>query len=133
MIDVRVQAADFDPGRQIARLGELHQPAIASFVGRLAAPEDVTEIYVDHYPALAKPELARIAAEAESRHRIAGIVLIHRHGRMQPRDRLLFAGAAAAEIQAAQDAVAYLVDKIRFEAPFWRKDIRADGTGEWRG
>ena len=67
LIDVRVQAADFDPGRQLARLGELKRTAVASFVGRIEAGDDVTDIRVDHHAALAKAELLRIGAEALAR------------------------------------------------------------------
>lgn len=131
MIDVRVQAADFDPGRQLGRLGDLRRKAAASFVGRLDAGDEVSEILVDHHPALARAELARIAGEADDRWPLAGIILIHRHGRLRPGDRLLFAGAAAADVAAAEQACAFLVDAARTRAPFWRKDLRADGTGRW--
>ena len=132
MIDVRVQGGDFDPGRQLARLGDLRRKAVASFVGRLEADGDVTEILVDHYPPLARVELGRIADEAGQRWPLAGIILIHRHGRLRPGDRILFAGAAAAEIEAAGDACAFLVAAMRARLPFWRKDMLADGSGHWR-
>ncbi len=131
MIDVRVLAADFDPGRQLGRLGDLRRKAAASFVGRLDAGDEVCEILLDHHPALARAELARIAGEADDRWPLAGIILIHRHGRLRPGDRLLFVGAAAADVAAAEQACAFLVDAARTRAPFWRKDMRADGTTRW--
>jgi molybdopterin synthase catalytic subunit len=132
VIDVRVQGGDFDPGRQLARLGDLRRTAVASFVGRLEAEEAVTEILIDHVPTLARAELARIAAEAEQSWPLAGIILIHRHGRLRPGDRILFAGAAAADVEAAGEACAFLVAAMRTRPPFWRKDVLADGTGRWR-
>lgn len=132
MIDVRIQTGDFDPGRQIARLGELKKTAVTGFVGRLEAEDDVTEILIDHHATLAKAELARIAEEADARWPLAGIVLIHRHGRLQPCDRVLFSGVAATEIGAAEQACAFLIEQVRTRAPFWRKDLRADGSGIWR-
>lgn len=132
MIDVRVQAADFDAGRQIGRLADLKKASVASFTALAEAGEDVTEILIDHYPQLAKPALARIAGEAESRWDLAAIVLVHRHGRLAPCDRLLFAGVAASDPDAAQAALAFLVERMRTEAPFWRKDVKGDRTGEWR-
>lgn len=132
MIDVRVQAGDFDPGRQLARLGELKKRALASFTGRLEVGDDVTGILIDHYAPLARAELTRFAGEAAKRWPLAGVILIHRHGRLQPCDRLIFAGVASSEIAAAEQACAFLVGKMRSEAPFWRKDLRADGSGSWR-
>ncbi len=131
MIDVRVQAGDFDPGRQLARLGELKPQATASSTGLLKAGDEVESIFVDHYPALAKAELARIAAEAERRWKLAGVILIHRHGRFAPCDRLAFAGVAAAEADAALAACAFLAEALRTRAPFWRKEMLEDGSGRW--
>ena len=132
MIDARVQAGEFDPGRQLARLGELKTAAVAAFVGRVEAAEDVVGIFVDHHAVLARRQLARIAGEAEARWPLAGIVLIHRHGRLEPGARVLFAGVAASDVAAAEAACAWLVAQTRARAPFWRKDLLADGGGRWR-
>lgn len=131
MIDIRVQAADFKPGHQLQRLEELPVAGIASFVGRLAADEAVSEIAVEHYAALAKNELTRIAREAEARWGLAGAILIHRHGRFRPGDRVMFAAAAASDPAAAAEACAFLVAALRERAPFWRKDMLSDGASRW--
>lgn len=131
MIDARVQAADFEPGRQLARLEALKPGATACFTGLLRVGDDVDAIFVDHYPALARAELARIASEAEARWRLAGVVLIHRHGRFAPCDRLAFAGVAAGEQAAALDACAFLAEALRTRAPFWRKELLAGGGARW--
>lgn len=132
MIDIRVQSRDFDPGRQIERLGELKRASTAAFVGRLEAEEDVGEILIDHHAPLARAELARIAEEAETRWALAGIILIHRFGRLEPCDRVLFVGVAGSDVEAAQQACTWLTFAIRTRAPFWRKDILTDGTERWR-
>lgn len=131
MIDLRIQAADFDPGRQLARLEELHVAGVAGVTGLLEAAADVVAVFVDHYPALAKAELARIAEEAQAQWPLAGLILIHRHGKLAPRDRILFAGAACPHRGAALEACAFLADALRSRAPFWRKDLLADGSGRW--
>jgi molybdopterin synthase catalytic subunit len=132
VIDVRIQAGDFDPGAQLRRLGSLHCAGVASFTGMLSAEDGVTEIVVEHYAVLAKRELAGIAEEAEARWPLSGLVLIHRHGRMKPEDRILFAAAASADPSAAVEACAFLADALRDRAPFWRKDKLADGSFRWR-
>lgn len=132
MIDVRVQAADFDPGRQLARLGELKHAAIASYTGLVDADDEVEAVHVDHYPALARSELARLAEEAEARWPLGAAILIHRHGRFAPGDRLAFAAAAAADPEAALAACAFLAEGLRTRAPFWRKELLAGGSSRWR-
>jgi molybdopterin synthase catalytic subunit len=131
VVDARVQAGDFDPGRQLARLAELRKRAVASFVGRVEAGEEVSEVWVDHHSAMARPELLAIGEEALVRWPLSGLILIHRHGRLRPSDRVLFAAVAAGSVEAAGQACAWLVAEMRARAPFWRKDILADGTGRW--
>ncbi len=131
VVDARVQAGDFDPGRQLAWLGELKKVAVASFVGRVEAGDDVEEIWIDHHAALARPELLAISEEALARWPLAGTILIHRHGRLRPCDRVLFAAAASSSIEAAEQACNWLVAQIRARAPFWRKDILGDGGHRW--
>lgn len=131
MIDVRVQAGDFDPGRQLARLSELPGSGIAGFVGKFCADEAVSEIIVEHYAALAKTELRRIAEEAEQSWPLNGAILIHRHGRLLPGDRVFFAAAASPDPGAAAEACAFLVKGLRGRAPFWRKDVLQDGGSRW--
>jgi len=130
-VDARVQSADFDPGRQLARLGELRKTALASFVGRIEAGDDVEEIWIDHHAGLARPELLAIGEEALARWPLAGAILIHRHGRLRPGDRALFAAAASSSVDAAEQACAWMVAETRARAPFWRKDMFADGTAQW--
>jgi molybdopterin synthase catalytic subunit len=130
MIDVRIQAADFDAGRQVARLAELGRGAIASLLLLAKSAEDVTEILIEHYPAMAKAELSRIAGEADERWALGGIVLVHRHGRLAPGERMILVAAAASDATAAQQACAYIAGELRRRAPFWRKDVTADG-GRW--
>lgn len=131
MIDVRVQSADFDPGLQLARLGESTTTAIIGFVGRAATGDEVEAITIDHHPALARSELARIAEEAQARWPVDAIVLIHRHGRIAPGGNLLFAGVASSAIESAGEACAWLVAETRRRAPFWRKELLVDGTSRW--
>ncbi|MFN3389820.1 MAG: molybdenum cofactor biosynthesis protein MoaE, partial [Allosphingosinicella sp.] len=60
------------------------------------------------------------------------VILIHRHGRLAPCARLAFAAVASEEHRAALDACAWLAEALRTRAPFWRKDVGADGTARWR-
>jgi molybdopterin synthase catalytic subunit len=131
MIDIRVQSADFDPGSQLARLGELKKTAVVVFVGQLEAGEEVTGILVDHHAGLARSELQAIAEEGQARWPLAGIILIHRHGRIEPCGRVLFVGVAGSDAAAAGEACSWLLAQVRARAPFWRKDLLADGTERW--
>jgi molybdopterin synthase catalytic subunit len=131
VVDARVQAGDFEPGRQLARLGELRKAAVASFIGRAEAGDEVEEIWIDHHAGLARTELLAIGEEALARWRLDGVILIHRQGRLDPGDRVMFVAAAAASVDGVEQACAWLVEQVRARAPFWRKDLLSDGTHRW--
>jgi molybdopterin synthase catalytic subunit len=59
------------------------------------------------------------------------VILIHRHGRFKPGDRVLFAGAASDDPAAAAEACAFLTEALRTRAPFWRKEMLAGGASRW--
>ena len=131
VVDARVQAGDFEPGRQLARLGELRKAAVASFIGRAEADDEVEEIWIDHHAGLARTELLAIGEEALARWRLDGVILIHRQGRLDPGDRVMFVAAASASVDGVEQACAWLVEQVRARAPFWRKDLLSDGTHRW--
>ena len=132
MIDARAQAADIDPGKQLARLQELGLPALASFTAAVAAEEGLEAAAIEHHAALSKNGLAAIAAEAEERWKLGGIILVHRHGRLAPGERIAFAAVAGESRAGALEACAWLAEALATRAPFWRKDQFADGTCRWR-
>ena len=132
MIDVRIQGGDFEPGRHVDRLQSLAAGTVASLTVSVQSDPEIDEIFVDHYPALARNVLARIAAEAEARFGLAGIILIHRHGRLSPGDRIAFVAAAATVPAAALDACRDLVEALAARGPFWRRETLTDGSSRWR-
>jgi len=135
MAEARVQAADFDPGAELARLQTITQGAgaLASFIGlvRSDATHPIDSMTLEHYPAMTAPALARIAAEAERRWSLLGCTIIHRVGRLEPGDGIVLVLAAAAHRQAALDATGFLIDWLKTRAPFWKKETFADGTEAW--
>lgn len=131
MLDIRVQSGDFDAGHQLARLGELNATAVAGVTLHAESGDDVAAIVLEHYAAMAKAELARVAEDAGARWPLAGVILIHRHGRFAPGERLLFAGAAAAGGAGALDACRFIIEGASRRAPFWRRELLSGGGSRW--
>ena len=128
---VRVQAADFAPGALLDELaaGDHGIGGMASFIGlvRDFAGDGSAAMTLEHYPGMTERELTRIGQEALARWPLAGLVIVHRHGRLLPGDRIVFAAAASAHRQAAFDACAFLMDWLKTQAPFWKLEESAAG------
>lgn len=132
---VRVQAENFDAAAEIARLaaGRADIGAVVSFTG-LCRDEDGTlaALELEHYPAMAEAEIGRIAAEAVSRWPLAGLTVIHRHGLLKPGENIVLVVAASAHRRAAFEAADFLMDYLKTQAPFWKKEHLLSGeTSSW--
>ena len=134
-ITVSVQREDFDLATEVDALtaGRADIGAVASFVGlcrdeggRLAALE------LEHYAGMAESEIARVAGEAAGRWPVLGLTAIHRFGRIEPGGRIVLVLAAASHRRAAFAAAEFLMDFLKTEAPFWKREhLASGGHGDW--
>jgi molybdopterin synthase catalytic subunit len=136
MARIRVQAANFDIGAEIAALtrGRTDVGGIGSFIGTVrdqAGGRPILAMTLEHYPGMTERAMAAIAAEAEARWQLQGCTLIHRVGRLEPGANIVLVIAASAHRQAALDATAFLIDWLKTRAPFWKKESFADGEEAW--
>jgi molybdopterin synthase catalytic subunit len=125
MIRVLVADAGIDSAAEVDRLEGLPATgAVATFTGLVRADDGVTLLELEHYPAVTERALERLCGEAMSRWTLTGATVIHRVGPMRPGERIVFVGAAAAHRGAALDACAYLIDRLKTDAPFWKRETR---------
>jgi molybdopterin synthase catalytic subunit len=130
---VKVQHEDFDAGAEIARL-RLSRPdigAVAVFIGQVRDINDgssVVNMTLEHYPGMTEKALEDIVAQAKSRWDIFDAVVIHRVGTLQPTDQVVLVAVAGAHRGAAFSACEFIMDHLKTEAPFWKKE--ATGSGE---
>jgi len=130
---IKVQREDFDIGREIAALTDGNHAigGLAMFVGLvrdLAGDSKISAMTLEHYPGMTEKRLAEIAAEAEARWPLEGVLIIHRYGRLEPGDRIVLVAATSAHRQAALDACAFLIDWLKTKAPFWKLEEGAAGA-----
>lgn len=131
MISVSVQAEDFDPGAELAALERLGGGGIASFTGMVRDDGGLSALHLDHYPAMTRGQMERVAAEAAARWPLLGLRVIHRYGTLPVGARIVFVGTASLSRVPALEACAFLIDWLKVSAPFWKREIRADGSGGW--
>ena len=131
-MSVSVQEADFDVGAEIATLtaGSNDAGAVASFVGMVRGGE-INAMTLEHYPAMTEKALAEIVAEAKRRWELLGVRIIHRVGRLLPGDRIVLVVVASSHRQAAFAACEFIMDYLKTQAPFWKREETHTGGSRW--
>ena len=130
---IRVQTDDFDPGAELEQLriqSGSQAGAMASFIGLvrdLNDGEHIEQMTLEHYPGMTEKALGEIEQEAHRRWNLTGVIIIHRVGPLQPNDRIVFVAAASAHRRAAFEACEYLIDTLKTDAPFWKKETTPTG------
>ena len=131
VLSVRVSTEDFDPGAELATLEALPGGAVASFTGLVRDDGGLEALHLDHYPGMTQRQIGEIVAQAAARWPLLGVTVIHRHGTMKVGDRIVFVGTASSHRVAALEACAFLIDWLKVSAPFWKQELRRDGSRGW--
>ena len=130
---VRVQREDFDASAEARALtqGLTDVGAVVTFLG-LCRDEGgaLATLEIEHYAGMAEAEIARVAAEAESRWPLSGLVAIHRFGAIRPGEQIVMVAVASTHRAAAFAAAEFLMDYLKTRAPFWKRPILADGKSQ---
>jgi len=132
---VRVQKDSFDAALEAAALTQRRSDigAVVTFTG-LCRDEGgaLAALEIEHYPGMAEAEINRVAQEAASRWQLEGIVAIHRYGLIRPGEPIVLAVTASTHRTEAFTAAAFLMDYLKTEAPFWKKQHLANqASGDW--
>ncbi len=132
-MSVRVQREDFDIGAEIAafRRADPGIGAIASFIGLgrdVNEGDAITGMTLEHYPGMTEKALAGIVAEAKSRWDIVDALVIHRVGELKPLDQIVLVVVTGGHRGAAFAACEFIMDYLKTQAPFWKKELTAQGA-----
>ena len=143
---VSIQEVDFDVGQEIADLSRdsAEVGAVASFVGLVrntgAVSLETTDLQaangqvmiaamtLEHYSGMTEAALAAIVADAKERWMLQKVRVIHRVGRLGPGERIVFVGVASAHRGDAFAACEFIMDYLKTQAPFWKKEETATGA-----
>ncbi|WP_374516299.1 molybdenum cofactor biosynthesis protein MoaE [Brevundimonas sp.] len=111
--------------------GRTGDGAVVAFVGLArdsSAAGPVSGLYLDHYPGLTERSLETIAADAAERFPVSGVRVVHRCGEVSPGEAIVFVAVAAPHRRAAFEAADYLMDRLKTEAAFWKREDGPDGS-----
>ena len=132
MPTIRIQTQDFDLGAEVNALkdGNAKIGAIAAFVGLVRDTNDgsgVSTLTLEHYPAMTEKALAGIVDQARSRWDVIDATLIHRVGKLKPTDQIVLVIVASGHRGDAFEACAFIMDYLKTQAPFWKKESTLRG------
>jgi molybdopterin synthase catalytic subunit len=131
---VRLAAEPFAAELELARFtaDPAGAGAVASFVGiardRAADGEAVEGLVLDHHPRLTLRSLNEIADSARERFALSALAIVHRFGAVAPGEAIVFVAAAAVHRRAAFEAVDYMMDRLKTDAVFWKREDRRQGS-----
>lgn len=131
-LEISVQPEDFDLGHELQRLRHASPEAgaLVNFVGWVrehARQGALSQMLIEHYPGMTEKALQSIVQQAASRWPLLGVRLIHRVGVLPAQAQIVLVAATSLHRQAAFDACAFMMDYLKTDAPFWKKEIGAFG------
>ena len=134
IVTIRVQQDDFDIVREIAAMtrGRTDIGAVVTFSGICRGSEGgeaIAALTLEHYPGMAEAEIMRHAETAMARWPLTGLTVIHRFGRIIPGENIVLVVTSSQHRQAAFQAAEFLMDYLKANAPFWKREEGAERTG----
>jgi molybdopterin synthase catalytic subunit len=132
---VRIQQADFDLTQEVAALhgGDAAVGAVATFTGTVrdrnaGAPASVNTLELEHYPGMTERAIEAMIDEAQRRFDIRAARVVHRVGVLQPLDQIVLVAVSSAHRGMAFKACEFLMDYLKTQAPFWKKESTPQGA-----
>jgi molybdopterin synthase catalytic subunit len=134
MSEVRISEHPIDTTAEAAALSGLtNAGALVTFSGICRRDEDgspIAALFLEHYPGMAEAEIERHVEEAKTRWPLLGVRVVHRTGRIEPGETIVFVATASSHREAAFAAAEFLMDYLKTRAPFWKKVERAGGSAD---
>lgn len=133
---VRVQEDDFDVAAEVKALtsGRTDIGACVTFTGLVRGTvggKDLEDMTLEHYPGMTESELQRIEAEAQARWPLKASLIVHRIGKLEPGEQIVLVITASPHRHAAFEAAQFMMDFLKSDAPFWKKETVAGGEADW--
>lgn len=136
MDKIIVQTEDFDLTTEVELVKSTNSSigAVVSFIGtvRDLTGESLVSLSLEHYPGMTEKSLSSIADKARKKWEIDSITIIHRVGTLGIGDQIVLVITSSKHRQAAFDSCNYIMDFLKTDAPFWKKEV-SDKEEKWVG
>ncbi|MCP5162272.1 MAG: molybdopterin synthase catalytic subunit MoaE [Hahellaceae bacterium] len=133
---IRIQHEDFDLQTEtnLLRADNAQTGAICCFTGLVrdfGDKNNLSGLFLEHYPGMTEKSLQHIIEQAHERWPIQKVHVIHRIGQLMLGDQIVFVGVSSAHRQAAFAACEFIMDYLKVQAPFWKKELTQNGEAHW--
>jgi len=134
---VIVSSTPMQPSELLSQLDSHSEQcgAVVSFTGKMRSQGESGELlqslYLEHYPQMTEASLEKIVSLAKEKFQVEHVTLCHRVGHIEPDEPIVFVGVASKHRKASFDAATMIMDYLKNEAPFWKKEIYIDGKEVW--
>jgi molybdopterin synthase catalytic subunit len=130
---VTIQQADFDLGAEVAALrdGDAEVGAVATFIGTVRDRNDgqpVRAMELEHYPGMTERAIESMIDQALQRFDIRDVRVVHRFGPLSPGDQIVLVAVTSSHRHEAFQACEFVMDYLKTQAPFWKKETTSDGA-----
>lgn len=133
-MNIGLRAESFDPFDELSRyqqhLASGGYGATSCFIGTMRdfnEGDSVSAMVLEHYPEMTERFLRRIAEQAAEHWDLSDLLLLHRFGRVEPGDSIVLIGVWSAHRGAAFEACRFMIEELKSQAPFWKRETTADG------
>lgn len=132
-LSVSIQVEDFDVSQELAQLraNDARVGAVCSFVGTVRERNSgnaISSMELEHYPGMTEKSITSMMEEAAKRFDIYGARVIHRIGLLHPQDQIVLVAVTSAHRGTSFQACEFLMDYLKTQAPFWKKEVTPDGS-----
>ncbi|MCP4273034.1 MAG: molybdenum cofactor biosynthesis protein MoaE [Gammaproteobacteria bacterium] len=136
---IAIQEEDFSIEslfEQIKQQAGINAGAISTFTGLVREKDQpgqapLTALKLEHYPGMTEKALTAIAKDAKKQFSLSSIVIVHRIGKLEVGDRIVFVGTSSEHRKSAFNGCQFIMDYLKNDAPFWKKEFRKDGSESW--
>lgn len=134
MYKIQIQQHDFDLSTELELVAKNANNigATVSFVGFVRDLQDmpITQMTLEHYPEMTQKALISIADKAQKRWDLGNITIIHRIGDLKPNEQIVLVIASSAHRKSAFEACEFMIDYLKTDAPFWKKE-HTQNSSQW--
>jgi len=135
---IEIRPQPYDPWQELAGYQSASEDlavgsygACATFVGTMRdfnEGDDVTSMFLEHYPGMTEKQLMELAQTAVSRHQLNDVLILHRVGEIFPNDPIVLVAVWSAHRAAAFDACREMMEMLKSKATFWKKEQLSSGV-----